>query len=480
MGEKGKSVPAEARIQLEQAYAHDAAGEFEQALRECEAVIELAPSLAEAHNLRGILLEELGYKQEAIKAYRRAVQLAPDFHDAELNLSDLQTELIEPHLERAYDLLVAGKAERALRECEAALEIVPSHAPAHNLRGFALEELGHGAEAAEAYRQAIRLDPGLEDAAVNLSELESEWPEEHLSDESAREAPVPGTGPEEDVPCRRERPKRRWRTAWYGLGMLVIMACFIVRFFSSPRSYLHDPYATQQALALLTWALGMRPQNAATHVSQALGHQRRGEIELAVADLTRAIALDPRNVDAYNRRGDLYMIRGELDKAVADYDQVIALDPENAHAYRNRGTTYYDMGLPEPAIADLSQAIALDPQEIEPYLFRALSYGMQGQFESAVADCTEAIGMDPRNTEAYVVRGIAYAGQGNLERAIADYTQAITLDSGEASAHYLRGLVYAEISEVEKAVSDWKRVLTLSSDPQLRQRAAEQLEALGE
>lgn len=40
--QRGKNLPAEAGNHLERAYAHEAAGEFEQALRECQAAIELA------------------------------------------------------------------------------------------------------------------------------------------------------------------------------------------------------------------------------------------------------------------------------------------------------------------------------------------------------------------------------------------------------------------------------------------------------
>lgn len=64
---------------------------FEKALRECDAAIAIDPSL-EAHNLRGIVLEELGRNEEAAQAYREAVRLAPDFTEAVENLSELERE----------------------------------------------------------------------------------------------------------------------------------------------------------------------------------------------------------------------------------------------------------------------------------------------------------------------------------------------------------------------------------------------------
>lgn len=86
-----RSVGAQAH--LAQAYAHERIEEFEMALRECERALQLDPSLAEAHNLRGILLEELGRKRSAISAYRRALELDPSFEEARQNLHEAEVEL---------------------------------------------------------------------------------------------------------------------------------------------------------------------------------------------------------------------------------------------------------------------------------------------------------------------------------------------------------------------------------------------------
>jgi tetratricopeptide (TPR) repeat protein len=83
----------EARRHLDRAYVYEENAELEQALAECEAAITLAPSLAEVHNLLGIVWEGLGYPQEALQAYKQAVKLAPQFHDAAKNLSELRAEL---------------------------------------------------------------------------------------------------------------------------------------------------------------------------------------------------------------------------------------------------------------------------------------------------------------------------------------------------------------------------------------------------
>jgi tetratricopeptide (TPR) repeat protein len=82
----------QAHQHLDLAYDHEDRGEFTDALRQCETAVRYDPGYAEAHNLRGIVLEELELKEEAIAAYGEAVRLAPAFDEARKNLSEAEAE----------------------------------------------------------------------------------------------------------------------------------------------------------------------------------------------------------------------------------------------------------------------------------------------------------------------------------------------------------------------------------------------------
>jgi len=71
---------------------YDEAGNFAKALLECDAAIKLDPFYADAHNLRGILLEELERPLAALAAYEQAIRLDPDFREAKQNLAELKFE----------------------------------------------------------------------------------------------------------------------------------------------------------------------------------------------------------------------------------------------------------------------------------------------------------------------------------------------------------------------------------------------------
>lgn len=100
------SPRSEAMQYLEQAYASQEQSESEKALEECDTAIRIDPSLADAHNLRGVILEELGRRDEAVLAYHEAVRLDPSFQEAKENLQDIEAELRE---DRFRSLQTEGK-----------------------------------------------------------------------------------------------------------------------------------------------------------------------------------------------------------------------------------------------------------------------------------------------------------------------------------------------------------------------------------
>jgi tetratricopeptide (TPR) repeat protein len=85
---------ATADFHLSRAYALEERDRFDDALVECDLAIEAARSvLAEAHNFRGIVLEDLGRNDEAMTAYFRALEIDPELEAARGNLAALEADL---------------------------------------------------------------------------------------------------------------------------------------------------------------------------------------------------------------------------------------------------------------------------------------------------------------------------------------------------------------------------------------------------
>ena len=82
----------QAHRHLERAHAYTDVGELEDALRECDSATEMAPEWAEGHNLRGVILAELGQLEGAIAAFERALHLDASFEEAAENLAEAREE----------------------------------------------------------------------------------------------------------------------------------------------------------------------------------------------------------------------------------------------------------------------------------------------------------------------------------------------------------------------------------------------------
>ncbi len=89
-----KSKTPAAQQHLQRASRFFMKEDFDRALIECRAALALEPKLAEAHNLHGEVLDDMGRLEEAIGAYRKAVWIDPTFTDALTNLAEAESELV--------------------------------------------------------------------------------------------------------------------------------------------------------------------------------------------------------------------------------------------------------------------------------------------------------------------------------------------------------------------------------------------------
>ncbi|MBN1319003.1 MAG: hypothetical protein JXA42_26205 [Anaerolineales bacterium] len=99
---------------LDRAYDLENQGLFREALSECNLAIQAGPDLAEAYNLKGIILDQLGDAGGAIEAYRKAIELWPDFDEAIQNLQEAREDMEAPQVEVDQNKLVKATLIGAL------------------------------------------------------------------------------------------------------------------------------------------------------------------------------------------------------------------------------------------------------------------------------------------------------------------------------------------------------------------------------
>ncbi len=119
--------------------------------------IELKPNYAEAQNNLGIILKGLSKLQDAEWSYRKAIELKPNYAEAHYNLGITLQEL--------------NKLEDAEFSYRQAVEINPNYSNAHSNLGNLLRELRKLQDAELSTRKAISLNPNFAEAHLNLGNL---------------------------------------------------------------------------------------------------------------------------------------------------------------------------------------------------------------------------------------------------------------------------------------------------------------------
>ena len=118
--------------------------------------VELKPDFVEAQNNLGAVLNDLGKPEEAAVSCRRALALAPDLAVAHNNLGNA--------------LRAQNRREEALACYRRAIEPEPDVFEAHNNLGIVLTDMGKLAEAVASFQRALALAPGLARAHGSLGD----------------------------------------------------------------------------------------------------------------------------------------------------------------------------------------------------------------------------------------------------------------------------------------------------------------------
>ena len=67
-------------------------------------------------------------------------------------------------------------------------------------------------------------------------------------------------------------------------------------------------------------------------LARAAAHDRKNDVDSAIADYDAALMLDTTQADVFNARGELWRKKGERRKALADFGAAIKLNPDHASA----------------------------------------------------------------------------------------------------------------------------------------------------
>jgi len=182
-------------------------------------------------------------------------------------------------------------------------------------------------------------------------------------------------------------------------------------------------------------------------------NENQGNIINAIFDYTKAIELAPNYDWHYLSRGELYEEIDSLVDAFDDYSKAIEIIPDNIN-YSLRALLSEKMKNHTQATKDHKESIKADPTDAEYIANYALFLVRRGKYEKGLQQFENAIKVDSSNTMIYFNRAKAYLFNQNSEKAIDEYKTVIKMDPDdpegyyyladyhEASSNYIKAVVY--------------------------------------
>ena len=164
-------------------------GMLDEAIKAYKQAIKLKPDYVDAFNNMGNALKAQGNLGEAIEVYKNVISLKPDYADAYINMglilhdqgkldqaieANIKAISLKPDYAEAYSNMGnvqkdQGKLGQAISAYKKALTFKSNYAEAYSNMGNAFQDQGKSEEAIKSYKQAIKLKPNYAEAHQNLS-----------------------------------------------------------------------------------------------------------------------------------------------------------------------------------------------------------------------------------------------------------------------------------------------------------------------
>jgi tetratricopeptide (TPR) repeat protein len=342
----------------------------------------------------------------------------------------------DPHSSIGFELL--GRAYEAQhRYAEAqdayrrAIELEPKRASLHNSLGVDLLKQGHREGAVREFRIALEVDPANQTAAANVATIslqQKNYAQAIKYYELARS-------------LRPDDPET----------LLGLTAAY----FSAGDS--------SRALVTAKSLSGSSAAVAPIHFSLGLLLAENHAYREAVAEFEKAAKDGPPAPELWLNLGQARSHLGKFGEARASYFKAIELNPEDAAPYVWIGADYLAQNQGPHAIVWLMRAAQMDAKRPETLYLLGTALVNEHYYETAQVYLGKYTALRAQDAKGWLLLGDSYLRDEQLEKALGSYQKALALVPGLASAHYLVGYTYYGLKDLASA----KKYLleTLRLDP---------------
>jgi protein O-GlcNAc transferase len=342
-------------------------------------------------------------------------------------------------VERAWELLSAGKRDQAIVLLREIIKANAVDADARLLLGSVLAEGGDRDESIAQLAEAVRLRPDSAEAHHALGETLHNFGERKASlAEFAKAVQLdPGFG----------QAQADLGSGLYDAGDLVPAAAHLER-----------------AIQIM----GRSPDAAFPSYIRAKIFIDQGEPEKAAARLAVAVSLRPDFAEAWSDLGQARKSQLDDAGALAAFQRAVALSPEDAVAQTRLGSEYLAQGKPREAIPHLQQAARLNPESQTALYSLQIALREDGQLGQAQAVKQKLLELlrerdRVREHELQAVQlnnqGAALEKAGDVKGALEKYQAALALAPGHAGIRTNVGAALLRLGQWKQGIEQLREAL---------------------
>jgi len=448
-----------------------------------EKAIAANPNHATAWENRGVVLQRLGRREEAIAAFDNVLRLRP---------GDGKT-----HWRRLGQI-------RRLRGVEAALaaadEVRASHADDPKVLfwcGYAFWAFGRVQEGFAVMKEAVEKDPDPDRLltyadcfrrADMLDDAERIWarlleiPDPGLR---ARVLGDRGNAREHGDPEAALRDYRRATkefppnpAAWAAIaGLLCRKGQYDEALQANRKAIDLAPHKgvwwariantylamkrPDDARAAVDKAVEIDPRDPDLHVARGSTLYRLRNLKKAERACTTALELDPECAQAYYWLGPIYEARRNWDAAVDAYRKMYELDPANLNGHFHAAQLLKDLQRYEEELEELDKLLAKWPRDYWARFELGVAYSNLERYPEAIDAFRFVLELKPGDSEAQGNIARALWKMGRYDEAIAEYDKAFDLDPRNGRLRAQVGWVHLENRRLERAIECFTTAIDL-------------------
>ncbi|PIQ24732.1 hypothetical protein COW36_23440 [bacterium (Candidatus Blackallbacteria) CG17_big_fil_post_rev_8_21_14_2_50_48_46] len=443
---------ADSRDLEQKAYQAYTRRNYPEAIRHYQALQKLRPMDAEIWYNLGVVYHYNKQPQQAITAYRQAIELKTDYFDAYNNLGVvyIETKSWDRAIE-VYRFIVRQRTEDPDVWFNLGVCYAQSNMPE---------------KAMDAFRKVLALQPGHPGAQQQLKQLEKKYPrlspanlEKQDSAHSTEALRLYETG-------NQFKAQKKWKEAIQAYQKSVQYDPRLSEAHYQLGWIFNQTGNHHAALAALVQAVALVPTHVSAHHQMAISYERLGQHGKALEILNNLLMIRSDYAPALYDLGRLYEESNQPEQAIRVFEQLGKQDKSYSDTLYHLGKLHLQQNNPDLAEAYFHESTRLKPNLVTAWIQLGKMAWQTGQTEKAQEYFNQALKYSPQNPELHYTLASMYfqsSGSESQTRSMTYLNQALNINPTYTDALALRGVLHYNAQRYPQAIQDFQNALRQDS-----------------